>query len=65
VKCEHDNRVVLEANSKTAIRQISDIHVPTVPTKYENVFLERAVREITDISRNPARIEEYRKSMDQ
>jgi len=65
VKCEHDNRVVIEANSKTAIRQISDIHVPTVPTKCENVFLDRAVREITDISRDPVKIEEYRKSIDQ
>lgn len=65
VKVEHDNRTIIEANSKTIIREIGDIRVPTIPLKYENSGLERAVREITGISRDPVKIEEYRKSIDQ
>ena len=65
VKVEHDNRTIIEANSKTIIREIGDIRVPTIPIKYENVGLERAVRVMNEISRDPRKIDAYRASMDQ
>jgi len=64
VKVEHDNRTIIEANSKTIIREIGDIRVPLIPIKYENAGLERAVREINEISRDPRKVDAYRASID-